>query len=223
MIKVLLVGSNSDLYDKLTLVKQDNVDLIGLVTDDSFILKEAAQKQPSVILFSTLWESDGKHLVGMLKATLDGVKVIYVVNKYNEELIIEGMENNVDGYLLDHHEPEKIITEIVNVSKGQFVLSGDIAKTLISEIHTRYLYKKQLLKTKLMEKDLDIKDRYVDILFLILRGYKNNEIAVRLDLSEKTIRDYVSNIYNLVGIHNRIKLTAFLEELMRDQSEMPSL
>ncbi|WP_430790494.1 LuxR C-terminal-related transcriptional regulator [Virgibacillus flavescens] len=215
MIKTMLFDQTSVLYDKLKLVKQKDVEFIGLVTDENVILSEITQKNPSVVLLCTGQKNNVSGLVGLVKNSLPEIKLIYLMDTYNEELVIDGIEKNVDGYLLTYFDQEKIITEIVHVSKGQFVLAGEIAKVLINEIQSRYLYKKQLLKIKLIDQGFDIKDRYVDILFLILQKHKNHEIAAKLNLSEKTIRDYVSHVYTLIGIHNRKKLVVYLEDLMR--------
>jgi len=54
--------------------------------------------------------------------------------------------------------------------------------------------------------------REAEVLALVVRAARNTEIAERLFISEKTVKNHISNIYDKLGIHNRLRLISYLAE-----------
>nr|WP_286168728.1 LuxR C-terminal-related transcriptional regulator [Roseburia sp. 1XD42-34] len=73
---------------------------------------------------------------------------------------------------------------------------------------------KQRLHSKLLEKDIDLTWRELDIVYLLYQRKKNQEIAKILHLKEKTVRDYVSITYKKLGVNKRLLVINLLENLM---------
>nr|WP_306798562.1 LuxR C-terminal-related transcriptional regulator [Oceanobacillus saliphilus] len=65
--------------------------------------------------------------------------------------------------------------------------------------------------------------REIDIAFLLMGNYTNHQIANKLFLGEGTVKNYISEIYNKLDIHNRAKAIAYFKHIFQEKEETPKL
>ncbi|HHX49856.1 MAG TPA: response regulator transcription factor, partial [Clostridia bacterium] len=105
-----------------------------------------------------------------------------------------------DAYLMKEIGSNNLINTIFEVYSGRFILDGEVTKKVIG----------QLRKTPSQTMDQELlTPQELQILSLVAQGKTNREIAKTLKLTEKTIRNYVSNILNKLGLKNRTEATAY--------------
>ncbi len=71
----------------------------------------------------------------------------------------------------------------------------------------------------IMKKRPSLTQREAEILTLVVKGKRNKEISEELFLSEKTIKNYMSSIYDKLGIHNRLKVIGYINELIGERGD----
>ncbi|MBO7532058.1 MAG: response regulator transcription factor, partial [Lachnospiraceae bacterium] len=105
-----------------------------------------------------------------------------------------------DGYLLKDSGKEAILGAVGQLMNGVSVLDPKVMSRLTS------------LMTKNTDVDLfgEMTDREREIAALLAEGLTNGQIADKLYISEGTVKNYISSIYDKTGIHDRVKLVVAL-------------
>ena len=117
----------------------------------------------------------------------------------DESTILSAMRAGARGYLLKEATPDEIVRTVLAVAAGQAVFGGAAAtRTLAALRATRHETRPFPILT----------DRETEVLDLIARGLTNASIAERLYLSDKTVRNHVSNIFTKLGVSDRAAAVA---------------
>ncbi|MBM7599264.1 DNA-binding NarL/FixJ family response regulator [Virgibacillus halotolerans] len=217
MINILLVDESRIFSQGLSLIlnQEKDMNVIGTAMNVMGIKKVIVK--PDIMLVNTQIESESiDEITSTLIKTFPDGKVIYVLPFVDKSRIIKGIDSGVDGFILNGHEPDSFIDIIRNVYRNQYVMSGEIAKVMMDEIQIRHYDEKEILQQRLEERNINATKRDLDVLYLIFKEKNNKEIAEMLDLTEKTIRDYVSMAYKRINIKNRGQVYHFLTEIMKD-------
>jgi DNA-binding NarL/FixJ family response regulator len=125
------------------------------------------------------------------------IGILMVTMYEDDDMVFSAMQAGARGYLLKGSDQDEIIRAIQAVSEGEAIFSASIARRLVS-----YFGKPQpsavptLLFPELTEREREILD-------LIASGYNNTEIAERLVLSGKTVRNHVSNVLSKLQVSDR--------------------
>ncbi|MFA1818866.1 response regulator transcription factor [Virgibacillus oceani] len=218
MIKLLLIAHDGIFNKGLRLMidKENDMKVIGTATNENQIMKMVKEQRPDVVLLNTEISSvsDVIKMTDFIKKTLDQAKIIYLLPSSNKKVIIEGIEAGVEGFLLSQLNYKNLVHSIRDVSNEDYVISGEIAKIVINHVKMPNLDKKEIMNQKLKNKGVYPTKRELDIIYLLFKEKTNKEMAEMLQLSESTVRDYVSNTYSKIGKNNRNEVIDFLHELM---------
>jgi len=132
----------------------------------------------------------------------------YVDNIFNYEHIPSSLKDDLKK-MLDSEDPEN---EIIYRDFNDYALnkkySVTVKKIIINDNETAgllWLLKEDRNITSFIEK-FDITRRQMDIIHLVLSGSSNREISLKLGISERTVENHIFNIYNKIGVDNRIEL-----------------
>ncbi len=174
--------------------------------------KEAIQKipleKPDIVLLDIhLPDANGIQLAEELKTRLPNLKVLILTMDASRELLIQAISAGVNGYLLKTAPFSKITSCIKAALQGDMVFAEEVSGMLLEE------FKKNLPTPKKVSPLLEqLSKREKQILALVAQGKDNQSIARELFISEKTVKNYVSNILSKLGIENRMKLIVFALE-----------
>lgn len=132
------------------------------------------------------------------------IKVLILTTFDDDDYILDALNNGAAGYMLKDLTAEKLTSAIRNVYHGNTVMHHKITDKII-----RGMNKTELSNDDHPVKDLDghlLLEREEQILYLLAKGYRNSEIANTLYLSEGTVKNYISVLYEKFGIKGRTKL-----------------
>lgn len=104
---------------------------------------------------------------------------------------------------------------IRDAARGQYVISGEIAKVIVNSVRKLTLNKNQLLAKRLEHKGIYLTRRELEIARLMIEGLNNQQIALQLHITEGTVKNYISYIYMKLGIKKREKVIQFLTNLLK--------
>lgn len=138
------------------------------------------------------------------------IKVLILTTFDDDDYIHDALTSGAVGYMLKDLTSEKLTSAIRNVYYGNTVMHQKITDKII----------KAMSETTLKTNEGHIKDshgyilleREEDVLCLLAKGYTNREIADALFLSEGTVKNYISVLYDKFGIKGRTKLMTYALE-----------
>jgi len=133
----------------------------------------------------------------------DREMLIIILTTFNdEEFIIEGLAHGANGYLIKGIDIHTLISTIRDISNGQFILPVEVA-TKLAKFTLRQIHKeKKALPDHLTTGNTFTRKEY-DVMSLLAQRYSHKEIAQKLLISEGTLRNYLSVIYEKLGVKNR--------------------
>ncbi|RDW20744.1 LuxR C-terminal-related transcriptional regulator [Oceanobacillus chungangensis] len=149
-----------------------------------------------------------------MKTNYPKIKVVLLTTNADDDFVISGIITGADGLLLKSLYADKLINCIRDAYLGEMVLSGEVSRILANRIRELTLDKKQILALRLERSGYQYTNRELDVIYLLMEGNTNNQIANHLFLSEGTVKNYISEIYNKVNIRNRVNAVSYFKDLI---------
>lgn len=204
MIRVLLADDHALFRQGLrSLLEAEGFRIIGEAANGREALRYAAQTQPDVILMDIqMPELDG---VGATRSILEvnpDARVIMITMYRQDRYVFEAVKAGARGYILKDADAATLIDAIRRVAAGEALLDADLAQSVLDDFRE----KRAGLPSG---RHSDLNDRETTILKLLAQGFSNQDIALRLDISEKTVRNRLSEIFNKLQLNNRTQAALY--------------
>jgi DNA-binding NarL/FixJ family response regulator len=163
----------------------------------------AVQARPDVVLMDVrLPDGSGVEACRRIKADNPEVRVVMLTSYQDEEAIVGAVMAGASGYLLKQADADRLTQAIRDAAAGESSLDPRAAGTLLSQFRE--------LSAKQAEAELaGLTDRERRMLALIAEGYTNRAIGEVLHLSEKTVRNHVSQLLRKLGFQRRSQAAAW--------------
>jgi DNA-binding NarL/FixJ family response regulator len=177
------------------------VEVVAEAANGQEAIAKAAECQPDVILMDVRMPNmDGIETMQRIKATHPHIRVLFLSSFETSGSVLQALKNGAGGYVLKDSMPEAIITSILAVDAGEQVLSRAVAGQVVE----------LALNGGPPKEKLDgLTNRELEILKLVATGLSNKQIAYRFKISEKTVRNHVSHIYEKVGVVDRSQAAVY--------------
>ena len=162
--------------------------------DDAVTLAETMQ--PDVILMDLKMPGlNGIEATRRVMARHPRIAVL-VLTMFDDESVFAAMRAGARGYLLKDVSRDDLLRAIEAVARGEAIFSPSIAQRLISYFAQRPIEQSPDLFPELTERERQV-------LGLIAQGHSNLQIADELSLTHKTVRNYVSSIFDKLQVNDR--------------------
>ena len=202
MYKVLLVDDENMLLDSLEIILSVNdMEITGKAHDGREALDILREKECDIALVDLNMKGmGGIELIGHMKRMYPGVRILVLTTFYDDKNITDAISSGADGYLLKDSGKDAILGAVSQLMSGVNVLDPKVMARLTS------------LMNKNTSDDLyvEMTEREREIAGLLAEGLTNRQIADKLYISEGTVKNYISSIYDKTGIHDRVKLVVAL-------------
>lgn len=160
-----------------------------------------------VLLDIRMPEMDGIEATQALKNLYPELKVLILTTFNDRNLIAQAIRAGASGFLLKDASEEDIVASIKSIHQGNILISPSAAQTLAQDVDAR---------PRDSKKDVNIvsslSHREQEVFFLLIHGRSNTEMASEFYLSERTVRNYVSKIYNVLGVNSRHGAIAWAQQ-----------
>ena len=175
--------------------EDQRVEVIGQAVDGNEAVKLAIKLKPDVILMDLKMPNmDGIEATRQVTEAVPEIKVLMLTTFETDSQVIQALKAGARGYVLKDSSAEAIISSIVAVMSGERVMASAVANRVLE----------MLTGTSTPKEFYDgLTNREIEILKLLANGMANKQIAYRLKISEKTVRNHVSNTYEKLGIYDR--------------------
>ncbi|MEO0454508.1 MAG: response regulator transcription factor [Verrucomicrobiota bacterium] len=186
------------------LLHDQEMNVIGEAGTAEEALKLMTDRPPAVALIDIrLPGIDGIELAERLKKEVPTVRSIILTSFSDETLVMRAAKAGVSGYLLKEIDPQQLRHSIKEVAAGRLMMDPSANETLL----------RQLAKP---EEDADpslkrwklLSPQEVKVCEHVAHGLINKEIASEMSLSEKTVKNYLANIFVKLDVNRRAQVAA---------------
>jgi DNA-binding NarL/FixJ family response regulator len=171
------------------------VRVVGQAADGAEALKQVGALKPGVVLMDIKMPNvDGVEATRRIMAQYPGTKVLVLTTFDADSHVIQALRAGASGYLLKDSQPSAIVSSILAVMVDERVLASAVVSRVLDML-TGAATPKEYYD--------GLTAREVEILKLLATGQSNKQVARRLEISEKTVRNHVSHMYEKLGIYDR--------------------
>jgi DNA-binding NarL/FixJ family response regulator len=195
------------------LERKTNFDVVGEATTGREVLAQVAALRPDIVLLDIqMPEMNGVAVARQLAQTHPDLKIVMLTMYREDQHLVEAIQAGARGYLLKDADAAELIRVLERVRRGESALDATLTARVFEAM--RRLSDQQQEHAQLTERERDI-------LELVAEGHDNRTIALRLHLSEKTIGNRMSDIFQKLGVANRTQaaLVAVERGLIRNQKD----
>lgn len=200
MIRVLLVDDQRLFVESLRrLLEIDSPDIIvcGVAYDAESALQILETAHPDVVLLDVRMPgTDGVEVARIINRDWPEIHTVMLTTFDDDAYVHDALSQGAVGYLLKDIPPAELIAAIRAVKEGGVMVSPAIVRRLVAGQPTGTTIQEFNLREELTPRD-------EDLLRLLVQGYNNQEIAETLFLGPQTVRNYVSSLYDKLGVRNR--------------------
>ncbi len=210
-IRILLADSQELMRDGLEAIfdSEENMIVVGAADTGMEAYRIMENLYPDVLIIDIqISEKEGFEAVKKIKKDYPDVVVIVLTNLDNDEYIARALSYGASSYLLKNVSGEKLIQTVRETLDGNLIMPRVTAAKLAARL--KKLYEDTAMYENMQA--LGFSQREREIAKLLVLGLSNKQIAARLYISEGTAKNYVSTIYNKVGINDRTRAVIFLKE-----------
>jgi DNA-binding NarL/FixJ family response regulator len=208
MIRILLCDDHAMFRQglKSILETESGFRVIGEAATGREAVRYAIETRPDVILMDIqMPELDGVAASKTILAEYPEAKVIILTMYRQDTYVFEAIKVGARGYMLKDADANDLIEAIHRVADGETLLNAEMAASILDE------FKK--VKDELPEHPehrlSDLTEREAAILRLLAQGSSNQEIAEALEVSEKTVRNRLSEIFSKLRLNNRTQAALY--------------
>ena len=216
MIRVLLVDDETLLLDSLEIILSLNqMEVVAKAHDGREALELLKEIECDIALVDLNMKGmGGIELIGELKQKHPEVKILVLTTFYDDKNITDAIAGGADGYLLKDSGKDAILGAVRQIIGGVNVLDPKVMQRL-TLLMTQNAAKSasavqgdtaEAKDKKTLQNLPELTEREKEICALMVDGLDNKQIAKRLYISEGTVKNYISGIYDKTGIHDRVKL-----------------
>lgn len=209
-IRVLLADDQSILADgiKSVLSSCSDLEVVGIASGGFEALKMVDSCDPDVVLMDIRMPNmNGVIATQEIKRRRPDVKVLILTTFDDSDYILNAINNGASGYLLKDTSSAALIDAIKNAYEGDTILPAKIARRIADA--ARMVSSDREIRLK---RAFGLSEREVEIAIMIYEGFTNKQIASALKLTDGTARNYISSIYEKMGVSSRSEAVARMKE-----------
>lgn len=202
-INVLVADDHAIIREGLKSILESNGDIsvIGEATDGFECLNAISKLNPNVVILDIgMPKCDGLKVLQIMKDQKMSTKALILTSKEEPDFLMRAVDMGCDGFVLKSSDSTVLRKAIHAVYNGEMYIQPSLMPMLNETISTR---------DTAMDKLNDLTRREIDVLKLLAEGLFNKEIASRLNISERTVKNHVSNIFKKISVSDRTQAAVF--------------
>ena len=205
LIRIVLADDHTIVRNalKLLLNHQPDMEVIGTASDSEEAYKQVEELHPDIVMLDISMPpgENGIITAGKIHTDFPDVRIIMLTMHADKEYLLYTVQIGVSGYVLKNAPEEELIEAVHTVYAGSDYISKEMVPYLVEGFVNRHEGGK--------DGYLSLRERELEVLSLLARGYGNKEIGEKLFISVKTVESYRSKIMNKLGLHTRAALVEY--------------
>lgn len=186
---------------KALLAVTDDIEIIGEAADGASVLRVCQDLQPDIVLMDINMPGlNGIQATQKILENQPETRIIMLTMLEDDASVFNVMRVGARGYLLKGADPKEVLSVIRAVAEGQALFGPAIATRLMNYFKELSL---QPVSSAGGSPFPELTEREREVLLLISQGLNNQEIAQKLVLSSKTVRNHITNIFSKLQVADR--------------------
>ena len=193
---------------------EDDMHVVGEAASGREAVDQARSLMPDVILMDIQMPDpqagpgqalDGIGAARILNREMPHVGILFCTMYEDDEFVFAGLKAGGRGYVLKESDPETMLRAIRAVAHGESLLSPTVAQKVLQQ----FAALPGELPPGAGSLCDDLTDRETEVLTLVAEGLANKEIARQLSISEKTVKNHISNIFSKLHVCDRTQAVLY--------------
>ncbi len=190
---------------------EQDFDVVGEAANGEEALERIGELMPDILLLDiNMPKLNGLEVLKKSRDVHPKLKIVVLTIHDDESYVLEVIKAGAMGYLLKDVEPSMLVKAIRSVYGGESFVYPTLATKLFGELNRREEKKQQ--EAKVVEKlrgEERLTYREIEVLQMICLGLSNHEIAGKMFLSEKTVKNHLTNIFRKIGVTDRTQAVLY--------------
>ncbi len=202
-INVLIADDHTIVREgvKCILENSSDVEVIAEASDGYECLNAINKTNPNVVILDiSMPNLDGLKVLQIMREQKMNTKVLIMTAKKEPEYLVRAVDMGCDGYILKTTDSIALRKAIHSVYNGEMYIEPEL-KSVLNETMS--------IRDTAVDRLNDLTRREIDVLKLLAEGLFNKEIASRLNISERTVKNHVSNIFKKISVSDRTQAAVF--------------
>jgi two-component system, NarL family, response regulator DevR len=213
MVRVFLLDDHDIVRRGLThlLETQDDIEVVGEAGTAEEALSRIPPTRPDVALLDVrLSDGDGVEVCREIRSRHPEIQCLMLTSFADDEALFDAIMAGASGFLLKQVKSEEIVQAVRFVANGQSLLDPAVTGRVLERLRKGPEEDERLAKLSPQERN---------ILGLIADGLTNRQIAAKIHLAEKTVKNYVSNLLTKLGMERRTQAAVYAARLAEQRGD----
>ena len=212
MIRVLIAEDHQVVRFGLEelLGSEDDLEVVAAVGNGAAAVAAVAEHRPDVILLDiSMPEMTGIEAAGHILADRPEARIVMLTASAGRDQIIQAIDAGALGYMLKDSSPDELLEGIRVAARGEAPLDPKAARELLAD--------------RRETRGPELTGREREVLELVAAGLPNKRIAMRLEISEKTVKAHLTRVYERIGVSDRTQAALWAREhgMASDRADGP--
>ena len=202
MIRVLIADDHGIVRSGLRMLieRQADMEVVGEAGDGVEALEAAQSQRPDVaVLDVSMPRMTGLQAAREVRAHTPATQVLLLSMHEDDRYFLEGLEAGAAGYVLKRAADTDLIDAVRTVAEGRTFVAGNGQRALLDGWR----------EGGRTEPEDPLTPRELEVVKLIAEGFTNRQIADTLGLAEKTVESHRGNVFNKLGMRDRVELVRY--------------
>lgn len=202
-ISVMIADDHSMIREglKQLLEFDGSIEVVGEASNGVECLEKLKECNPEVLLLDiNMPEKSGIEVLKQMKEENIEIKVLILTVHNEMDYLMKAVDIGVDGYILKDSESSELKKAIKAVRDGENYIQPSLIPALNSQLLSRDTDK---------DKISFLTNRELEVLVQVANGMFNKEIATNLNISERTVKNHISNIFKKIDVSDRTQAAVF--------------
>ncbi|NLM53704.1 MAG: response regulator transcription factor [Firmicutes bacterium] len=210
-IRIMLVDDHALLRQGLTrlLELDEQLTVIGQAATGAAAIAMAQKTRPDVVVLDVnLPDMTGIEVAAQIRRLCPGIRILALTIHDDASYISEMIRAGVDGYMLKDAEPARLILAIKRVGAGESVFPTRLMEKVVNRYHS-ISQEYGRIQTAATLEELQLTPREQEVLHCIVLGMSNKQIAAQLFISEKTVKNHITNLLRKLDVEDRTQAAVY--------------
>lgn len=191
----------------------EEIKLVGDAADGAAVVAMVEQAQPDVVVMDIRMPGmNGLAALERIRTMWPHIAVLLLTTYDEDELLIRGLQAGASGYFLKETPIETLLDAIRSAARGEMLIQPETMARLLSHatsVSTALsVSRSQHPQGVGISGSIALTKREKEVLAGVAQGERSKEIAVRLGITERTVRAYLTSIYTKLNVDSRASAVA---------------
>lgn len=178
-----------------------SIEVVAEANDGEECIEKLLEVKPQILLLDiNMSKKNGIEVLKEIKSKKIDVKVLILTVHDSIEYLLKAVELDVDGYIMKDSESAELKKAINVIMNGESYIQPKLVPALNNRLVARDIDK---------DKIDSLTGRELEVLIQVANGMFNKEIANSLNISERTVKNHISNIFKKIGVFDRTQAAVF--------------